>query len=330
MKLITLEEHYLDLAVVRASAAASAQLSPHFSATYDPKRGAPYSPAADVLIDLDEGRLADMDRNGIDMQVLSCLTTQQLPSDVAAELVANTNDTLAAAVARHPDRFAAFASLPTSDPAAAATELKRAVQELGMVGTLIHGRTEGEFLSSPQFEPILQTAAELEVPLYLHPGIPPRATTASNYDGFDPFVSTRLQTTAWGWHQETAVHFLHLVLSGVFDRFPKFQVILGHWGEMVPFFLERLDESLPQSVTGLERTFEEYMKQNVYITPSGMFNQAQLQFCVETVGVDRIMYAVDYPFIGNGGAAAFLEAAKLSGAAREAIGHGNAERLFGL
>lgn len=326
MRLITLEEHYLDVAVARASAPRAQELSPHFTAAYDPASGLPYSPAPEVLCDLDEGRIADMDAGGIAMQVLSCLTTQQLPPDVAADLVRRTNDTLAAAVERHPDRFAAFAALPTSVPDAAAVELARAVEELGCVGTMIMGRTEDEFLSAARFDPILRTAAALDVPIYLHPGVPPRETSRSNYEGLDPLVATRFQTAAWGWHQETAVHFLQLVLSGVFEL----QVILGHWGEMVPFYLDRLDEALPQRVTTLDRTIGDYVRQNVYITPSGMFSQAQLRFCVDVLGTDRMMYSVDYPFIGTESAAAFLEEADLPDAAKQDIAHRTAERVLGL
>lgn len=330
MKIVTLEEHYLDVAVAQASAPATHARSPHWSASYDSDSGLPYTPSAEVLRDLDEGRIADMDRHGIAMQVLSSLSTQQLPAAVAVDLVRATNDTLAAAVRRHPARFAAFAALPTSVPDAAAVELERCVGELGCVGTMIMGRTEDEFLSAPRFAPILRTAAALRVPIYLHPGLPPRATSASNYEGLDPLVSARFQTSAWGWHQETAVHFLNLVLSGVFDRHPDLQVILGHWGEMVPFYLDRLDEALPQRLTKLERGIADYVRQNVYITPSGMFSQAQLRYCVDVLGAERIMYSVDYPFVGNEGAAAFLDEADLPETTKADIAHGTAERLLKL
>ncbi|WP_410631626.1 amidohydrolase family protein [Amycolatopsis sp. cmx-4-83] len=330
MKIVTLEEHYLDVAVARASAPAAQALSPHFAASFAADSGLPYSPSAEVLRDLGEGRIADMDRHGITMQVLSSLSTQQLPADVAADLVRTTNDTLADAVRRHPDRFAAFAALPTSVPEAAAAELERCVGELGFVGTMIMGRTEDEFLSAPRFDPILRAAAALRVPIYLHPGVPPQATSASNYEGLDPLVTARFQTAAWGWHQETAVHFLQLVLGGVFDRYPDLQVILGHWGELVPFYLDRLDEALPQRVTELERSIGDYVRQNAYVTPSGMFSHAQLRYCVDVLGADRIMYSVDYPFIGNESAVDFLDKADLPEAAKEGIAHRTAERLLGL
>jgi uncharacterized protein len=328
LKIITLEEHYLDVAVARASAPAVQELSPHFPAAHDPSTGLPYSPSADVLTDLDDGRIADMDRNGITTQVLSSLTTQQLPPEVAPELVRATNDTLAAAVRRHPTRFAAFAALPTSVPPAAALELRRCVGDLGHVGTMIMGRTEGEFLSAERFDPILRAAAALRVPIYLHPGLPPRETSMGNYEGLAPLVSARFQSTAWGWHAETAVHYLQMVLSGVFDRYPDLQIILGHWGEMIPFYLDRLDEALPRRLTGLDRTIGDYLRHNTYITPSGMFSQAQLRFCIDVLGADRILYSVDYPFIGNAGAQDFLDAADLPATVKEDIAYRTAQRLL--
>lgn len=331
MKLITIEEHTLDIAVARAGAGRWAEVSPHFGQAFSPQSGLPASPTQEALEALDEGRIADMDAHGIDMQVLSNLTTQLLPPDVAPELVRAVNDRLAAACGRHPDRFAAFASLPTSAPEHAPAELKRAVEELGHVGTMIHGRTDEEFLSAERFDPVLRTAAELEVPIYLHPAPPTRGTSAANYEaGLDPVVATRFATAAWGWHNETGIHFLHLVLSGVLDRYPGLQFILGHWGEMVPWFLDRVDEMLPQRATGLERSFGQYVRENVYYTPGGMFTAPHLRFCVETLGTDRLIYAVDYPFIGNEGARAFLEGCDLPAEAKADIAHRNAQRLLKL
>ncbi|RFA08849.1 amidohydrolase [Subtercola boreus] len=330
MKIITLEEHFLNLDIARASAANSAELTPWFTEAFDSALGAPHSPSAEVLLDVDAARIADMDANGITTQVLSVLTAQLLPADVAVDLVKGSNDWLAGTVNRHPGRYAGFAALPTIVPEAAADELERAVTELGFVGTMINGRTEDLFLDDPRFDPILERAAQLGTPIYLHPAAPPLATTESNYAGLGNLVTTRFQTVAWGWHQETAVHFLHLVLSGTFDRCPKLQFILGHWGEMIPFFLERLDEAMPKKTTGLDRTMSEYVRENMHITPSGMFSQAQLRFCIDLVGVDRIMYAVDYPFVSQRGAADFLEQADLSVDDREKIAHRNAETLLGL
>jgi predicted TIM-barrel fold metal-dependent hydrolase len=331
VKIIALEEHFVDPAVSAAAAPAANALSPDFAAAYAPGLGLPYSPPAEVLTDLAERRIADMDAGGVTVQVLSCLGAQQVPAEVAPELVGAANDRAAAAVRAHPHRFAAFASLPTAAPDAAAAELDRCVSELGFAGTMIFGRTDGDFLDEPRFDPILAKAAALDVPVFLHPGVPPRTVTAANYlGGLSPVVATRLQTSAWGWHQETAVHFLHLVHSGVLDRYPGLQFILGHWGEMIPFYLERIEEALPQRATGLQRSFGEYFRQNVHIAPSGLFNQAQLRFCADTVGLDRVVFAVDYPFVGNEGVLPFFEQADLPEEAKHRIAHGNAERLLRL
>jgi hypothetical protein len=331
VKIITIEEHVLNPAVAKASAATAQQLNPHWSAAFSPATGLPYTPSPDLLTDLGEGRLADMDKHGITMQVLSNLSTQQLHADVADDLARAANDNLAAAVRRHPDRFAAFAALPTTVPHSAAAELERCVGDLGFVGTMIMGRTEGDFLSAERFDPVLRAAARLEVPIYLHPALPTRVTSSDNYEaGLDPVVAARFATAAWGWHSETGVHFLHLVLSGVFDRYPGLQVILGHWGEMIPWFLDRLDEALPPRATKLERTIGEYVRQNSYYTPAGMFTEPHLRFCVDVLGTDRLIYAVDYPFVGNEGAVDFLLKADLSESVKEDIGHRNAERLLGL
>ncbi|MEU3294379.1 amidohydrolase family protein [Streptomyces longwoodensis] len=331
MKIIALEEHVLDPGMAKASAPESARLCPGFSVAYAADSGLPYCPSLEELTDLGAGRLAAMDSGGVSMQVLSALNAQQLPADVAPGLVRAANDRMAAAVAEYPDRFAAFAALPTAAPQAAAAELERCVSELGFVGTMIFGRTEEEFLDAERFEPLLAAAARLGTPVYLHPGLVPRDTAAANYErGLPPIAAARFETAAWGWHNETAVHFIHLVLSGVLDRYPELQFILGHWGELVPFYFERLNEALPTKATGLERTFEQYLRENLYITPSGMWSQAQLQFCLQMMGAERIMFSVDYPFIGNEGATKFLADAQIDERVKHQIAHGNAERLLGL
>ena len=191
------------------------------------------------------------------------------------------------------------------------------------------GRTGGDFLSAERFDPILAVAARLGVPIYLHPALPTRVTAADNYEaGLDPIVAARFASAAWGWHTETGVHFLHLVLSGVFDRYPALQVILGHWGEMIPWFLDRLDEALPPRATRLDRTIGDYVRQNSYYTPAGLFTEPHLRFCLDVLGPGRMIYSVDYPFVGNDGAVDFLQRAELPESAKEDIAHRNAERLM--
>jgi uncharacterized protein len=331
MRLIAVEEHTVHPGVAAASAARAEEILPHFARAFAPDDGSPQSATADKLMDLDEGRLADMDAHGIDMQVMSNLSTQLLPAAIAPGLVRDVNDRLAAACRRHPDRFAAFASLPTSVPAEAGDELRRAVHELGLVGAMIHGRTNDEFLSAAPFDTLLKAAADLGVPIYLHPGLPNRATNADNYEhGLTPVVAARFATGAWGWHSETGVHFLNVVLGGVLDRYPTLQFILGHWGEMVPWFLDRLDEVLPRQVTGLDRTIGEYVRQNVHYTPSGMFTVEHLRFCAEVLGTERCIFSVDYPFVSADRARSFLGTCGLPEDTIHAIAHANAERLLGI
>ncbi|UKD56643.1 amidohydrolase family protein [Amycolatopsis sp. FU40] len=330
MRIVTLEEHWTDPAVTAAGMPNLLKHVPGYAAAFDPDTGMPYPRRPDLLEDLGAARIADMDRHGITTQVLSLVNTF-LPAEVAPELTAAANDTMAEAVAAFPGRFAAFAALPTAVPAAAADELRRCVGELGFVGTMIMGRTDDEFLDQPRFDPILRAASDLSVPIYLHPAPPPAAVSEASYaGGLSPAVSAAFRLPAWGWHQETAVHFLHLVLAGVLDRYPGLRFILGHWGELVPFYLDRLDETMPRRMTKLDRTFREYFRDNVFITPSGMFSQAQLRYCADTVGVDRILHSVDFPMLGNEGAVSFLTDSHLSREDQEKIAHGNADALLGL
>lgn len=330
MRIVTLEEHWSDPAVTAAGMPSMLDHVPGYAAAFDQNTGMPYPQRPELLEDLGSARIADMDRNGITTQVLSLINTF-LPADVAPELTASANDAMFEAVKAFPGRFAAFAALPTAVPGAAADELRRCVRELGFVGTMIMGRTDDEFLDQPRFDPILRAASDLSVPIYLHPAPPPAPVSDANYAaGLSPAVSGAMRLAAWGWHQETAVHFLHLVLTGVLDRYPELQFVLGHWGEFVPFYLDRLDETMPRRMTGLDRTFREYFRDNVFITPSGMFSQAQLRYCVDTVGADRIIHSVDFPMLSNEGAAAFLTESHLSAEDQEKIAHGNADRLLGL
>ncbi|WP_370937951.1 amidohydrolase family protein [Amycolatopsis sp. cg13] len=330
MRIVTLEEHWTDPAVTAAGMPSMLEHVPGYAAAFAPDTGMPYPRHPDLLADLGSARIADMDRHGITTQVLSLVNTF-LPAAVAPELTAAANDTMAKAVEAFPGRFAAFATLPTAVPGAAADELRRCVGELGFVGAMIMGRTDGEFLDQPRFDPILRAASDLSVPIYLHPAPPPAPVSEASYaGGLSPAVSGALRLAAWGWHQETAVHFLHLVLTGVLDRCPGLQFVLGHWGEFIPFYLDRLDEAMPRRMTGLDRTFREYFRDNVFITPSGMFSQAQLRYCADTVGADRIIHSVDFPMLGNEGAVAFLTESHLSAEDQEKIAHRNADELLGL
>lgn len=327
MKIITLEEHANDPQLAAATQSALLDMAPFI------KNFAPPALIPGALEDIGAGRIADMDAHGIDRQVLSFSNYPQvLPPAQAVALCRAANDRLDAAVRAHPNRFAAFATLPLSDPAAAAAELERTVTQLGFKGALISGRPEAgpRFLDDEKYEPVLAKASELRAPLYLHPGFPYKAVVDTYYDRLDPVVTANLATFAWGWHNEPGVHILRLILSGAFDRHPNLRVIAGHWGEMVPFFLARLDASLPPATTGLKRSISGTFKDQVYVTPSGMFTLPEFKYILETLGAERILYSADYPYLPNQGARAFLENAPISQADKEKIAHGNAEKLFNL
>ena len=286
------------------------------------------------LEDLGEGRLREMDKIGLDMMVLSITSpgTQSLPPDQAVALARQANDRLAAAVAAHPDRLQAFATLPTPDPNEAVKELQRSVTDLGLKGAMIHGRTRQRYLDAPELRPILAKAAELNVPIYLHPQIATRQVREVLYDGFDERLSIGFACSGWGWHADTGVAILRLILSGVFDELPSLQFILGHWGETVMTFLERANSLTTWTQERLKRPVADYFHSNCYITGSGIYFSKYLLEAVEIMGVDRVMYSTDYPFRynGDGLARTFLEQAPLSYDDKVKIAHSNAERLLKL
>jgi predicted TIM-barrel fold metal-dependent hydrolase len=325
MRLITLEEHYRAPMMRQSAGSAGGQSS---NAPAD-------SPIARKLAKLDEigpARLADMDAAGIDLQVLSHTVpaTEQFPADQAVTVAQAANDYLAEAVGAHPDRFAGFATLPTPAPQAAADELERAVTTLGFKGAMINGHTQGRFLDDRFFWPIFERAQRLEVPIYLHPSEPPAAVRAAYYDGgLPPQAAQMLATAAWGWHVDTGLHALRLIVGGVFDEFARLQVIIGHMGEALPFMLARSSRNLSQAA-GLPKPLEEYMTENFHITTSGMFTPPPLLCLLLVLGPDRVMFSVDYPYATNREGADFLLGAPIREADREKIAHGNAERLLGL
>jgi predicted TIM-barrel fold metal-dependent hydrolase len=219
-----------------------------------------------------EGRIAEMDAAGLDVQVLSLTApgVEHLDPAEAAAFARDTNDILAEAVGRHPDRLAGFAALPTASPDAAADELERAVGAHGFKGALINGHSRGRYLDDKVFWPILARAEALRVPLYLHPTPPPRWVVEGVYAGnYSSEVAGVLATAAWGWHIDTATHLVRLILSGALDRYPALQLVVGHLGETLPFMLPRLERALPTALTHLDRPVSAYLRENVHYTISG-------------------------------------------------------------
>jgi hypothetical protein len=271
-----------------------------------------------------------MDAAGIDVQVLStpAIGVEELDPAEAMRMSQEVNDVLAKAVADHPDRFAGFAVLPTLDATAAANELERTVTQLGFKGALINGHTRGRFLDDEAFWPIFERAEALDVPIYLHPTPPPPQVREAYYSGLQGMVGNVLALAGWGWHCETGLHALRLVLGGVFDRFPGLHVIIGHMGENIPFSLARADQVLTPFAGYLQRSVADYFHENFYITTSGYFTFAPLLCALMVLGADRIIFSVDYPFSDNVEGRTFLDAAPINPADREKIAHGNVERLL--
>ncbi len=295
------------------------------------RSGARSAKLFEQISDVGEKRLAEMDAAGIDLQLLSLQYpgTEQLEAAEAIAVARAANDFLVDVIKRHPTRFAALAALPTAAPDKAAAELQGRVRA-GFKGAIINGHNRGRYLDDKFYSPILECAQALEAPIYLHPTRPPQAVIAASYGGLAPEVSWMLSGPGWGWHIETAIHVIRLILGGVFDRFPKLQVVVGHLGEGLPFMLPRLDINLAPGLTKLQRSFGDYLRQNVHYTFAGFFFPATFLDLLLEVGVERIMFSVDYPYGSMARGRAFLEQLPVSAADRERIAHGNAERLFKL
>jgi 5-carboxyvanillate decarboxylase len=286
-----------------------------------------------TLVDLDDLRLSDMDDTGIAMQVISMTApgVQLFEADEAVGLAASSNDQLAAAVRRHPDRFAGLATIAPQDPAASAAELGRAVRTLGLKGAIINSHTHGEFLDDKKFWDIFEAAESLDVPIYLHPTSPPKAM-------IEPFLSRGLDGAVYGFAVETSVHALRMIVGGVFDRFPNLKIVVGHLGEGLPFFLYRFDymhasmvrSNRYQGVKALDRPISERLKENFYFTSSGMPWAPAVLFTREVIGADRVMYAMDYPYEFVTEEVEMSDALPLSAEEMSEFYEGVARRVFSL
>ena len=311
LQVIALEEHYWDAEV---------------SKTFD--AGELRSPELRRrLEDTGELRIKEMDEAGIDVQVLShaAPSTQRLDAATAIPLAKRANDRLNETVRAHPDRFAAFAALPTADPKAAADELERTVDKLGFKGAMVHGPTNGVFFDDKRFWPIFERAQALDVPLYLHPSMPVKAVVDAYYkDYLDKYP--QLLTAAWGYTVETATQGIRMVLSGVFEKYSGLKIILGHLGESLPFSAWRINMALSRA--GQPSTFRETFNRHFWITTSGNFCTPALVCCMMEMGVDRILFSVDYPFVPNPPGSKWMEELPLSLEDRTKILSGNCKRLL--
>jgi predicted TIM-barrel fold metal-dependent hydrolase len=312
--IITLEEHYWD---------------PELVALFPGREGKRVSDVERRLLDMSELRLREMDEAGIDIQVLShgAPGTQKMTSEPATRMSRLTNDRLAAFVRANPKRFAALGLLPTPDPKAAADELERIVTQLDMKGAMVHGLTNGKFLDEKQFWPIFERAEALDVPLYMHPSFPSPAVIDVYYKDYAA-TFPELIGPALGFTVEAATQAVRLVISGVFEKYPKLKIILGHLGEGIPFLLWRIDESLARSNSG--PSFKDIFRKNFYLTTSGNFSDTALTASITEMGIDHIMFSVDWPFISNKTGTDWLHAAALTATDKAKMFGGTAKALLKL
>ena len=320
--LIAIEEHWM---LPELTAALKEQPNPDESLAFNELHD-----HQQLLENLGEGRLARMDAQGIDLSVLALTPpgTQPLDPETALHLSRLANDTAATVVHHFPTRFRSLSTLPLSAPKEVAAELERAAG-LGHVGTMVYGRSGDVFLDDPVYDDFFTVAEGLGQPIFLHPQIPSAAVRDASYRGFDPLTDLGLATFGWGWHLDAATAALRLILRGTFDRHPDLQLVLGHWGELLLFWLDRAD-SLSR-IAGLKRPVSDYIRENFFITSSGMLNPALLQHALTVTTPDRLIFSTDYPFqqptadeidsfLGN-----FSTAED-----RSAFSSGTAAKLFGI
>jgi uncharacterized protein len=247
------------------------------------------------LEDIGDARIATMDEQGIDLAILGVAppgTGPLSPAD-AVSISREMNDAAVDAVRRHPSRLRAMATLPMAEPSAVAGELERAAG-LGCVGTMVYGRTGETPLDDSSYDDLFAAAETLGQPIFIHPQIPAPSIRAASYSGFDPMTDLALATFSWGWHLEAGLAALRLIARGTFDRHPELKIVLGHWGELLLFWQDRVNGL--SRIAGLEREVSEVMRSNVFITSSGMFNPALLHHALAATTIDQLIFSTDYPF----------------------------------
>ena len=331
--LITVEEHFTSEEIISANAKYSyLKPKPTGKMAEAMKFFASRRFIGEKLLDIDKKRLPHMDEAGIGIQILSYTAPidDVVPAEEAVKMARRANDILAERVAEHPDRFRAMATLPMADPVAAAAELERTVKEFGFVGVLLTGQYKGRFYSEPEFFPIFEKAAELDVPVFWHPDFVNSSVIDYYYmsDSYSAIVGAELGSAGFGWHIDVGIHVARMVLSGIFDKLPNLKFVTGHWGEDMPAFLERMDYMLTQEMTGLNKKVSDYYKENIWYTPSGIMSDMQLDYFVRLVGAGHIIWSEDYPYLPDVDLRFFLKKDNLTNEEKYAIARGNAEKLF--
>ncbi|KAG8528340.1 uncharacterized protein KY384_007258 [Bacidia gigantensis] len=319
--LIALEEHYYSSAIFSS-------LDPRFQHQLSAIPG-----LANSLREVGNERLASMDDGHIALQVISHAFTPGSPS---AENCRLGNDELAHAIASsgHAERYAAFAVLPVGSPSESALELARTVSSHHFVGALVDNHANGKHFDGPEYDVLWSQACELDVPIYLHPTFPSMEAAKGFMGAYPLNVGISLGAAGYGWHGDVGLHVLKLFCAGVFDRFPKLKVVVGHFGETLPFMLERCEDMSERwggwgkRERGLRRVWDE----NVWVTTSGAWSLGPMKCLVENTKVDRVLYSVDYPFESNGKGREWFEKLEASGLLSEeelrGVAYGNAEALL--
>jgi uncharacterized protein len=328
MRVVALEEHFSVPALVRRidpGAISRRGFRPRTPPAHGPN-------PLELLPEIGEQRLRSMDESGITMQVLSNSGPgpDLVPNAEGIAIAREMNDYLAEKVARHPDRFAGFAVLPMQSPDACAAELVRAVKELRFVGALVNGTTECRFLDHACYDSLLAAAEELDVPIYIHPHLAPEPVRRAYFLELPSGAARMLETAGWGWHSETALHVLRMVLAGTLDTHPRLKLIIGHMGEMLPMMLARADQVFASDIGHLQRPVSRTILDQVWITTSGIFTTPPFLAALLTFGIDRIMFSVDYPYAPNANGRTFLNALSLAPADMAKLAHGNADALLRL
>ena len=320
MRTITLEEHFVTRDFLKATVSDSAD-TPEYMQRLQAQ-----------LLDLGEGRIRAMDEGGVDLQILSlaAIGVDSLSPADQTSVLRGVHDELASAIQAYPDRLKVFCTPALKEPANAVRELERTVKIPGFVGMMIDGTIDGKFLDAPEFFPILEAAESLDVPVYIHPAPPPQPVKTAYYSGLPGDTGHLLSIAGWGWHSETAIHVLRLILAGVFDKLPKLQVIIGHMGEGIPYALARTNGVLTPASKHLKRSIAETFQQQVHVTTSGYFTKPPFDCAREVLGLDRLMYSVDYPFSPNTKGRDYLATLNLNEAELAQLTHTNAEKLLKL
>jgi len=329
MRVVALEEHFTVPALAKTIDPAAIAARGH----YKGRKVAPGKTSPlELLSDIDGKRIQSMDAAGITYTILSNSGAgpDLVPGPDGVTLAQKTNDYLAEIMVKHPKRFGGFAALPMATPDACAAELKRAVKDQKMVGAMIHGTTQGKFLDHPSYDALLAAAAELDVPIYIHPNVPSPEIQKAYYSDLPEGPDRVVGTAGWGWHSEVAIHVLRMVFAGTFDKHPKLKMVIGHMGEMLPVMLARLDEVSAADVAHLKRLPSKTIVDQVWITTSGIFSQPPFIAALQTFGIDRIMFSVDYPFAPDARGRDFLNEVALAPADMAKLCHGNADTLLKL